>query len=441
MYKTQYHHYIPRFILKTFSDSFTLAAATDSGYIATPTVLFKTSELSKTQLADMSRAKPKGKNKNGNSTAATRSLGQLSYHINVYQVENRTTVQSNIARAYGIDDMYRDISEEDCMRFEKLLAQLEGDSSAFIRQIWAGDSLSITREKLMNLKKFLAIMMYRGPNRRGQYYNQMFDPMTLFTIQKHMAHNNILKIQDVWFENLKWLIKTPIQEIMNEATKAQEADWRKGATKKTPEDILESVTKGFAEMMTRYQGPIHVAELMDFFHQVLHHVCIWEAEEGSEFILSESCFGSFEGDIGICFHNFFIVSPRYAIVLVKREYMFGKMDMFPVRKSWFSEILHASPDTVYVNGPPPPNFDYKKHFTPNDIFKYKRIKAPKRDVFLVNSIFLDARHKYLSYKSSASMLKCLRYYDKVKTEMFPNRHDYSILKRQLFNDLNRTHAS
>jgi len=439
MYKSQFHHYIPRFILKTFSDNFTLTPA-DSEYVATPNGLFKASELPKMQLADKGRAKVNGKKKHGKNKAATRPSGQLSHHINVYQVENRTTVQSDIARAYGIDDMYRDISEEDCMKFEKLLAQLESVSSTFIRRIWAGEDLSMTREKLLDLKKFLAIMMYRGPNRRGQYFNKMFDPMTYATIQKHMAHNNIQRIQDVWFENLKWLIKTPFQEIMNEALKATKSGQMEGATEKRPEKIFESVSKTGMEMVSRYRGPIHVAELLDFFFQIQHYVCIWEAEEGSEFILSEGCFGSFEGDMGISFHNFFVVSPKYAIVLVRRDYMFGTMDILPLRKSWFSETLHANPETVYVKGPPPENFDSKKHFTPNDIFKYRRVKAPKRDVFLVNSIFLDSRRKFLSYKSSASMLKCLRYYDKVKPKMFPNGYSYSLLKRQLFNDLNRTHS-
>ncbi|KAG0249412.1 hypothetical protein BGZ95_007556, partial [Linnemannia exigua] len=73
---------------------------------------------------------------------------------------------------------------------------------------------------------------------------------------------------------------------------------------------------------------------------------------------------------------------------------------------------------------------------------YRRILVPKKDVFTVNGIFLDARTKYLTYKSSASMYKSLRFYDKVKKEkMFETQHDYSILKRQLFADLNRTHSS
>ncbi|GJJ72817.1 hypothetical protein EMPS_05175 [Entomortierella parvispora] len=432
MLKSQFHHYIPRFILKTFSDNFALTAV-DSEFFATPKDLLKTSDLSKEQLVDLGRVKTKAKKKKGKNKGATRPLGQQSHHINVYHIENRTTVQSDVARAYGIDDMYRDISEEDCMKFEKLLAQLECVASNFIRKIWNGSDLSMTRTELQDMKKFLAIMMYRGPNRRGQYYNVMFDQVTFATIRMHMVHNNIRRIQDVWFENLKWLIKTPFQEIMDEAERAKSVATEVRAKNGARGNSLKE--------MRQYQGPIHVAELLDFYHQMTFYVCIWEAEEGSEFILSESCFGSFEGDGGVCFHNFFVVSPRYAIVLVRRDYMYGTMDTLPLRKSWFSESLHANPETVYVKGPPLRNFTVESHYTPNDIFKYTRIKVPKQDVFLVNSIFLDARRKFLTYKSSASMLKCLRFYDKVKHDKFLYKYDYSILKRQLFNDLNRTHSS
>jgi len=428
MAQSQFHHYIPRFILKTFADNFTLTTS-DTDFIADTTGVFKATD-SDVRLGSSKRGKGKhGKRGHQGGTRPptepsrpSRPSRYFSYNINVYRAKGHSNELNDIARVYGLEDMYRDINEHDCMKFEKLLSKLESSSSKFIRKIWSGEDLSLTRAQLADMKKFLCIMMYRGEHRRGQYYDGMFDMMTYMSIAKHMEHKKIERVQDVWFDNLKWLIETPVDEIMKEFMIAFEA---------APNDPLSIIGK--------YLGPIHVTELLDFGLMVYNYVCIWEAEEGSEFILSEGCFGSFEGFMGICFHNFFIVSPRYAIVLVNRQYMWGGIDDLP-RKSWFGDHLHANPETVYVKGPLPKNHT-SSNFSLDDVFKYRRIIAPKKDVYTVNSIFLDARRKYLTYKSSACMYRSLQYYDKVKKRMFPNQHDYTILRRKLFADMNRTHDS
>ncbi|KAK3811875.1 MAG: hypothetical protein J3Q66DRAFT_48945 [Benniella sp.] len=69
--------------------------------------------------------------------------------------------------------MYRDINEDDCMKFEKPLVKFESSSSTFIRDIWTGNDLSLTRNQLDDMKQFLAIMTYRGEHRRGQYYGHL----------------------------------------------------------------------------------------------------------------------------------------------------------------------------------------------------------------------------------------------------------------------------
>lgn len=171
-------------------------------------------------------------------------------------------------------------------------------------------------------------------------------------------------------------------------------------------------------------------------------MCIWQAEEGSEFILSEGCFGTWEGDMRDPFHTFYVVSPRYCIVLVNRLEIW-RLARHLCFRSWFEGDIHAFPDTVYKKGNPPsiPNKDF---FSPEDVFKYRRIIIPKEDVYFVNSIFLDAREKSLTYNSSVSLYKSLRYYDMMKMirrDLFKNGHDYSVLRRKLVADMNRTHSS
>ncbi|KAG0300013.1 hypothetical protein BGZ98_009561 [Dissophora globulifera] len=376
----KYHHYIPYFILKTFADNFSLST---SNYIASNSEVFLKPDLPPDwRLNGSGRRKKKGKGTNRRG----------KHLIKVYQVENQTTELNDADKSYGIEYMYRDITEDDCMRFENLLSKIESTSSIFIRKIWAGEDLLLTRVQLTELKKFLAIMTYRSENRRNKYHNDTFNLQTRASIRTHMHHKNIKNVKDVWFDNLKWFIKTPTEDIMAE---------------------YKNAMMGMKDLRTRaYKGPIHILELLDFGGACGSYMCIWEAEKGSEFILSEGCFGAWEGDIREPFHTFYVVSPRYCIVLVNRLELWSLARYLPSR-SWFEGNIHAFPDTVYKNGLPPstPNANF---FSPEDVFKYGRIIIPKDDVYFVNSIFLDAREKCLTYNSSVSMYKTLRYYDMMK---------------------------
>jgi hypothetical protein len=197
--KPQFHHYIPRFILRTFADNFSFSKAEFITDTSNPGLSgFKLGRPSKHRRSDRPRC-----------------------DINVYRVVDHTTTPTDVARAYGAEDMYRDITEADCMKFEKLLGKLECASATFIRRISTDEQdLSLTRAQLADMKKFLIVMMYRSDHRRSQYSEQRFDPLTKMSIKKHMKHNKISTIQAVWFENLKWLIDTPAEGIFEEFQKA-----------------------------------------------------------------------------------------------------------------------------------------------------------------------------------------------------------------------------
>ncbi|KAG0360392.1 hypothetical protein BG005_010867 [Podila minutissima] len=407
MTRTQFHHYIPRFILKTFADNFSQS-----------TTVF---------ITDTSSTYPSGLTLG--KARKLRPKERPSYNINVYRVEDHTMEPTDVARAYGAEDMYRDVTEADCMKFEKLLAKHESTSATFIRQIWnEEEDLSLTRTQLMDMKKFLVVMMYRNESRRSQYSNQRFDLVTEISVKRHMDHKKFSSAQIVWFENLKWIIETPVEDILKEFRKAL---------------VARAESERPTALLSPYQGPIHVPELEDFGFLMTETIaCIWQAEAGSEFILSENCFGAWEGDIGIMFHNFFIVSPRFAVVLVSKLYLTERIEKKPLWTSWFGDKLHAFPETDYKKRPLSKDSGLAtrfSHYTPDDVFKYKRIVVTKEDVYKVNAIFLDARRRFLTYKSNVCMYKSLRYYDKVKKEKFHDCHDYSILRRKLFSDLNRTH--
>ncbi|KAG0231237.1 hypothetical protein BGW42_000392 [Actinomortierella wolfii] len=377
MLETQYHHYIPRFILKTFSNDF-IPDTKNTVFVASPSTVFDASTLPKA-LLNGSGSNGTGSNnniKNKNGYKKDQATKRKSYEINVYQADERTTTLKDIARVYGVENMYREVNEADCMKFEKLLAKMESTSSSFIHRILNNGDLSLTRAQLKDLKKFLFISTLRAEHRRSQYYNYQFDPATLFTIERHRKNKGIAKLQDVWFDNLKWIIETPWEEIISEGKK-----------------VIPETSVGLFNYFNRlneYVGPIHAIELADFIDLALCYVCIWEAEEGSEFVMADNCFDS----------------------------------------------LRPNPETIYVKG----SVSTENDFTPEDVFKYKGVIASKREVQLVNGIILDTPFKHLTYRSSACMYKSLKFYDKVKKEYFHDCRDYTDFKRQLIADMNRTHS-
>ncbi|KAF9896668.1 hypothetical protein BX616_006984 [Lobosporangium transversale] len=440
MSQNQFHHYIPRFILKNFSDNFQLRPS----YIFSPNA-----SGSFVQEPFPTNGPVGGTNKRGNKkTRRKKSIGSnirnggkgdredgqeiekqasdKDFPINVYRTLEETITLNDISRIYGIQNMYKDIAEEDSMKFEKLLGKLESTSAQFVHKIRSGEELTLTRTQLTEFKKFLAIMTYRVEHRRDQYYECKFDARTLLSLRKHMLHNNIDRVQDVWFENLKWIIKTSHEEFIEEYHKTHDQG--------NPYGISSS-----------YKGPIHVLELLDYFHTIYSYVCVWQAEEGSEFILSNNCFGTFEGDNGLIFQHFYVVSPKYAVVLTNRMYMWGNtMKDMTIRESWFGDELRLFPETVYFKKSVKSPEDYD----PKDVFKYQRLVASKENVHFCNSILLDTKPKYITYKSNLCMYKTLRYYDKAKKHLshsFPNGHSYLTLKREVFAklkaEMNRTHRS
>ena len=226
--RTQFHHYIPRFILKTFADNFSLSNTEFITATSSP------------NLSGFTEVKP----------SKLRPKGRPCDYINVFRIEDHTTELANVARAYGADDMYRDVIEADCMKFEKLLAKHECTSSTFIRKIWnEEEDLSLSRIQLGDMKKFLVIMMYRSERRRSQYFNQRFDPFTEISLKRHMDHNKFSSVQAVWFENLKWIIKTPTEDIVKEYQKAIE---------------VRAKSERPTALLSPYLGPIHASELEDF---------------------------------------------------------------------------------------------------------------------------------------------------------------------------------
>lgn len=64
------------------------------------------------------------------------------------------------------------------------------------------------------------------------------------------------------------------------------------------------------------------------------------------------------------------------------------------------------------------------------------IKSNDTDIKMVNAIMLDESEVIISYESDISLLKSIRYYNKIK-KIFGNQIDYSYLENHLIQEIRR----
>lgn len=172
----QYHHFIPRFLLRNFA-------------------VFK----------NPGNIKPRtGRGKKATAPVPSR--------LNTLDFAAGALIQEDVARTFGFVDMYRDInaSASDPYDLEKRLSRLENDAARIIADIKrAHDSgrgtIHIKRPEKDLLRRFLFIMLYRNKTLGGRYeksteeYDADDREMMLSYMQKHGFRTP----RDVWFSNIR----------------------------------------------------------------------------------------------------------------------------------------------------------------------------------------------------------------------------------------------
>lgn len=175
--KSEYHHFIPRFILRNYASAIPLPSGSS-----------KRKQKQRAQLA-----------KDG--------------MLNVIDLEDVKVTQAPLSRAFGLVDMYRDFNSSNEFDLERKLSKLEGQAADImhrIRKSFEGGSPDIwlKRAERDTLRKFLFIMKYRS-----QTFHQRFNPETGVYIAddkeemlKYMHEKGFKRPVDVWFHNIRVFI-------------------------------------------------------------------------------------------------------------------------------------------------------------------------------------------------------------------------------------------
>ncbi|GMF71658.1 unnamed protein product [Aspergillus oryzae] len=133
-YKAEYHHFIPRFLLRQF-------AALEQP--------------------------PPTRRQRGRRPRSQRPQGQppKDPFVNAIDLRKNALVQVSISREFGLVDMYRDQGYQNPRHIEDNLGKLEGHAGRIIKKasdtFKAGQTLELTRRERDTIRKFLFLMKYR----------------------------------------------------------------------------------------------------------------------------------------------------------------------------------------------------------------------------------------------------------------------------------------
>ncbi|KAG9302082.1 hypothetical protein G9A89_021126 [Geosiphon pyriformis] len=408
----QYHHYIPRFLLRNFAIN-----------------NYERIFVSKEKLFKQKNQKQNFRNKNKAEALLQiydRKIGQLGISL--------------VAKTFGYLNMYKDLNHEDAMHVEDKLSKLEEKASKVVRDIIKASQVEsqivLVRRDLSNLRKFLFVMNYRNRHRWAQFSNESFDILTLLMVKKFMREQKLKKPQELWLQNIREILETPHEEI---------------------KDNLRIFT---------LDREAYELRMVDSF------LVIWQAGENDKFIITCNGFGIFEGvnRLGILvpfqipYHSFYVISPKLVLVLChtlfRTENGFeGIEKKFGFNRSIFEYVPHQPATPNYVATPKyvPPN-KYGRSTDSNlytafdsyfqsiglerredDTFSFPFLKVTSATVHLVNSILLNEVKPdlVLTFLSPTYLYKTIIKYHKEKR--VGRQRDFSSLKRMLFMVLNKTH--
>jgi hypothetical protein len=415
MQQDQYHHYIPRFLLRNFAINY-----------------YESIFVSNKKLFKEKKHKQNFMKKNKEEA--------------LLQIYDRKTGQldtSLVAKTYGYTNMYKDLDHENVMHVEEKFGKLEGRAAKTVKDIISTSreksEIVLSRKDLEDLRKFLFIMNYRNRSRLAQFTEKKFDIATWTLMENFMKEHNLKIAQEVWLQNIREILETPHMEIENNS-------------------------RIFWVDRTDYK-----LRMFDCF------LVIWQAGENDEFLITKNGFGIFEGVdakplFQFAYHWFYVISPKLVLVLCeqsfRKEIGFNTEFHAGFRPSIFKNVPHppAIPKYVSVETPKyvPPN-EYgrstdKNPFTAfdsyfnsiglerreDDTFTFPFVKVTSDTVHLVNTVFLNEAQPdlILTFLSHSYLYKTIIKYYKHHKKLVPTgmfKKDFSDLKRELFKVLNKTH--
>ncbi|KAF8991181.1 hypothetical protein BDQ17DRAFT_1433260 [Cyathus striatus] len=271
----QYHHYIPRFMLRQFQ--------VDAG--------------KKLTKKERQRAYRKAK-----KNPSLSSENVLFYDLDTGILDTRP-----IQKAYGEKNLYKDIRNTDNFNHvEEKLGRLENEAAKLIDKMKAsissGTDVHMTRKELGEFRKFLFLLHYRLDYKSKKEDNPDNAPVRDW-YKKRKQDKGLKDDNDLFIDGMEYFLQYPHHVLVAEG---EAIERRLGG----PEEVSRM-------KRTRVDPDINYYALQYAFGANTRFMGIWEAADDAEFILGSNSFGMFEGSGfgGGYLHRIYTLSPRMVIAL------------------------------------------------------------------------------------------------------------------------------
>jgi hypothetical protein len=279
--KSQYHHFIPRFILRNFA-----YASPKTGY-----------------------KNRRGNGRHGKNQSRGDSNGKDTVHTLDLSGATSQLIEAPLSRIFGQVDMYRDFAKAKNQQYiENQLADLESLAGMVISKICKSFEAGavdvwISRLERDTLRKFLFIMKYRSSNMHKRFCHESAEEYCADDRERLLAYmkkKGFIKPIEVWFDNIKAMLKLKMDP---------RGLWM--------EEIRKRAYPDDAEWFILHTQGMYMA------------LCTPSTPE-EEFLLTENGYGIHEGPVSAHidpktgnliptsyteYHVFSVISPRLMIVL------------------------------------------------------------------------------------------------------------------------------
>ncbi|CAG8703980.1 14898_t:CDS:1 [Acaulospora morrowiae] len=409
----QYHHYIPRFLLRNFA-------------IDKYERIFYEVNIAQQQYESRKKAEL----------------------LQIYDRKKDKLGISLIANTYGYWDMYKDLNNTDVMHVEEKLSKLEGSVAITIKKILKAsqekNKVVLLRKYLEDLRKFLFVMNYRNNHRWFQFTGDNFDFITRSMVNDFMQQQNLQRPEEVWLQNIREILDTPHWEVKDNMK------------------IFKIDRDDYNQRMVECFLIIWQAGENDEFIVTSNGFGIFEGVSGN-------MFGS---PFGFAYHTFYVLSPKLVLVLCPSHFRkeVGETELlykcFGGQRSIFENVPHPAAIPKHVGRVKPTSFsessnkpklnitdpiDLKSHLFDavlksngietrwNDEFTFSFVKIDSATVHLVNIILLNevGPDLVLTFLSHPNLYKTIVKYNKHYKDSV--KKDFTNLKKKLRTELNRTH--
>ena len=361
--------------------------------------------------------------------------------ISFYDVDKGVLDRRLAGKAYGEMNLYQNVGDPTNVNLEEKFSKLEGKAAHLINQIHDArpkKKITITRQQVETLRKFIFLMHYRSATHVASYYSQDHPenaPLAAW-IRKFKEKNGFEHDFDVWLFGMRYYLDTPHHAIISTA---EELKKKYGDAK-------------LAEMMIRTQLDAdfenwHAIEYESISNGYFLGIC--EAADGEEFVLGSNGFGlwegTFVGEPGV--HRLYVISPQLAIIL--RNIFLLAPKLKAMVKSSLSDIALEKARTQYATSQDFSSAKDEKGFQENaaalaayratpkaqsDLFTFKRTKLTSAQTHEINEVIMlnINPNGSLTFCSPLSALNTVRAFMASKDRFTQQRKkDYRALLQEL----------